>query len=162
MSSVAHDVRRSDTVPSWLKPAGRYLCTDDDTPTRGVRTAMTVNLSTNSTTVLLVVTKTVTLILGALITFLAYRAFRRQGAPALKALMIGFGLVTVGSVLGGALYHAADVGFALGVGIESLVTAAGFGVLVYSLYVGVDDTGDSRSPSRQTVTERDGRRRGAD
>ncbi|WP_216824766.1 DUF7521 family protein [Salinigranum rubrum] len=123
---------------------------------------MTVNLSTNDATVLLVVTKTVTLILGALITFLAYRAFRRQGAPALRALMVGFGLVTAGSALGGALYHVADIGFTLGVGIESLVTAAGFGVLVYSLYVGVDDTDDTRAPSRQVTTEHDGRRRGAD
>ncbi len=122
---------------------------------------MTVSLGTNETTVLLVVTKTVTLILGALITFLAYRAFRRQGAPALRALMIGFGLVTVGSALGGALYHVADIGFTLGVGIESLVTAAGFSVLVYSLYVDVDDTGDARS-SRQVATGRDSRRRGAD
>jgi O-antigen/teichoic acid export membrane protein len=123
---------------------------------------MNVSMNVNNTTVLLVVTKTVTLILGALITFLAYRAFRRQGAPALRALMVGFGLVTVGSVLGGALYHVAGVGFALGVGIESLVTAVGFGVLVYSLYVSVDEPGDVSSGSRRAASGRDGCRRSAD
>ena len=121
---------------------------------------MTVNVSMNNTTALLVVTKTVTLILGALITFLAYRAYRRQRARALRALMVGFGLVTAGSALGGALYHVADVGFTLGVSIESLVTAAGFGVLVYSLYVSVDEPDDASTSTRHTTSERQGRRRG--
>jgi threonine/homoserine/homoserine lactone efflux protein len=118
----------------------------------------------NNTTALLVVTKTVTLILGALITFLASRAYRRQRARALRALMVGFGLVTVGSALGGALYHVADVGFTLGVSIESLVTAAGFSVLVYSLYVSVDrpEGTESSAPSRRPVSEGDGRQRGVD
>jgi O-antigen/teichoic acid export membrane protein len=108
----------------------------------------------HETTILLVASKTVTLILGALITFLAYRAFRRQGERALRALMVGFGLVTLGSVAGGALYHVADVGFALGASIESLVTAVGFAVLLYSLVVSVDDTGirDSRSQSQSRTT----------
>lgn len=117
-------------------------------------------MNPNDTTVLLVVTKTVTLILGAPTTFLAYRAFRRGRTPALRALTIGFGLVTVGSALGGTLSHVADVGFALGVGIESLVTAAGFSVLVYSLYVSVDESDDAPASSRHTTSERQGRRRG--
>jgi hypothetical protein len=108
----------------------------------------------NETTVLLVVTKTVTLILGALITFFAYRAFRRQGIPALRALMIGFGLVTLGSAAGGALYHVAGIGFTLGVAVESLVTATGFAVLVYSLYANTDptDADDSRLGAGVSVT----------
>lgn len=112
----------------------------------------------NGTTVLLIATKTVTLMLGALITFLAYRAFRRRREPALRALMVGFALVTAGSVVGGALYHFAGVDFVLGVSIESLVTAAGFAVLVYSLYVSVDGT--QTNGSRRTVTSSsDGRRK---
>lgn len=113
-------------------------------------------------TVLLVVTKTVTLILGALITFLAYRAYRRQGAPALRALMLGFALVTVGSAVGGALFHVAEVDFTLGVGVESLVTAAGFAVLVYSLYsradgdTGVDVGRHSRTDSRTNEASKRG------
>jgi O-antigen/teichoic acid export membrane protein len=98
----------------------------------------------NGITLLLVVTKTVTLILGALITCFAYRAFRRQGIPALRALTTGFGLVTVGSAAGGLLYHIGDVGFTMGVAAESLITATGFAVLVYSLYATTDaDIGSS-------------------
>lgn len=106
----------------------------------------------NGPTILLVVTKTVTLMLGALITLFAYRAFRRRREPALRALMFGFGLVTLGSVTGGTLYHVVGVDFALGVGIESLVTAAGFTVLVYSLYVSVDEPrrSDACSDSPET------------
>ena len=92
----------------------------------------------NGITLVLVVTKTVTLILGALITCVAYRAFRRQGRPALRALTTGFGLVTVGSATGGLLYHVGDVGFTMGVTVESLITATGFAVLVYSLYTTTD------------------------
>ena len=92
----------------------------------------------NGTTVLFLVTKTVTLILGAFITFFAYRAFRRQGIRALRALTIGFGLVTIGSAAGGLLYHVGGVGFTLGVTVESLITATGFAVLVYSLYATTD------------------------
>jgi hypothetical protein len=113
----------------------------------------------NQMTILPVATKTVTLVLGALITSLAYRAFRRRKEPALRALMIGFGLVTLGSAAGGVLYHLAGVAFTLGVSVESLVTAAGFAVLVYSLYVGVDapDEHERGSESGASGAERRGR-----
>lgn len=138
-------------VPSSLQRASIYNRETDERGTRGVR-------MNDTTVVLLIATKTVTLILGALITFLAYRAFRRQGEPALRALMVGFGLVTVGSAVGGALYHVGDVAFAVGVSIESLVTAAGFAVLVYSLYVSVDDDVDGARPgSVSTNAESRGR-----
>lgn len=114
----------------------------------------------NQMTTLLVATKTVTLILGALITSLAYRAFRRRKEPALRALMIGFGLVTLGSAAGGALYHLAEVTFTLGVSIESLVTAAGFAVLVYSLYVGVDASDDHGHGSEAGASGAERRGRG--
>lgn len=92
----------------------------------------------NTATVLLVATETVTFILGALITFLAYRAFSRRQEPALRALMLGFGLVTLGSVVGGALSYVGDVSPLVGTSLGSAVTAAGFAVILHSLYVGVD------------------------
>jgi O-antigen/teichoic acid export membrane protein len=94
----------------------------------------------NTATVLLVATETVTFVLGALITFLAYRAFSRRQEPALGALVLGFGLVTLGSVVGGVLYYVGDVAPVLTLSLESVVIAAGFAVLVHSLYVGVDGT----------------------
>jgi hypothetical protein len=79
--------------------------------------------------------KTITLLLGGLITYFGYRAWRRTGARSLRALTAGFGFVTVGSLLAGV----ADVLFGtpieVGLLIESSLIAIGFGIIVYSLYV---------------------------
>jgi len=85
-------------------------------------------------TVAIAATKTVTLVLGALITLFSLRAYRRTGAPALRALGIGFATVTVGAMLGGVADLLLPVGFEVGVLLQSLLTAAGFGVITYSLY----------------------------
>ena len=45
--------------------------------------------------------KTLTLLLGGLITFLAYRAYRRTHSQSLGALAIGFAIVTLGAFLAG-------------------------------------------------------------
>ncbi|NEU56339.1 hypothetical protein [Halorussus sp. MSC15.2] len=45
--------------------------------------------------------KTVTLALGGTIPYFALRAYRRTNVPALRVLVVGFGLVTLGTVLGG-------------------------------------------------------------
>jgi hypothetical protein len=81
----------------------------------------------------IVAAKTVTLLLGGLITYMTARAYRRTGAPSLRALAIGFGVVTLGGLLAGA---GEAVGLALqdSVLIQSVVTAVGFAVITYSLY----------------------------
>ena len=84
---------------------------------------------------LVIVFKTLTLVIGGLITFFAGKAYRRTGSPALRALAIGFGLVTLGAMLAGAadqFVGTPDRTAALA--IESLLTTAGFGVILYSLY----------------------------
>ena len=45
--------------------------------------------------------KTVTLVLGAMITYFSYKAFRRTGAKPLGLLAFGFAVVTLGSLLAG-------------------------------------------------------------
>ena len=45
--------------------------------------------------------KTITLLLGGLITYLAYKAHRRSGARPLWYLAVGFGIVTMGLLLAG-------------------------------------------------------------
>jgi hypothetical protein len=58
--------------------------------------------------------KAVTLAFGTILTWLSYRAFRRTGAPALRALTVGIGLLTAGAVLGGLADKLLDLGFPLG------------------------------------------------
>jgi hypothetical protein len=82
-----------------------------------------------------VAVKTGTLLLGGLITFLALKAARRTGSSALRALGVGFGLVTVGAILAGVGHQFTGLSLAHSVIIESSLTLVGFGVIVYSLYV---------------------------
>lgn len=76
---------------------------------------------------------TATVLTGGAVALLAYRAFRRTGSAALRAVTVGFGAIVVGSALGGAI-HLLGGTVALGVVLQSTVTAVGFGILLYSLY----------------------------
>lgn len=87
-----------------------------------------------TTTTLILGFKTITLVLGGLITLLAYRSYNRTGSRALGALAVGFGIITFGAFLGGVVDQLLDAGFQLGLLIESGLVAAGFSVVVYSLY----------------------------
>ncbi len=79
--------------------------------------------------------KTVTLVLGGLVTYFAYQAYSRTGSPALRALALGFGAITLGALLAGItdqfLVADRDLAFV----VESLLTAVGFAIITYSLYV---------------------------
>ncbi len=79
------------------------------------------------------VVKTFILLVGGYVTITAYRAYRRTGDGALIYLAIGFGLITLGTFLAGAVYH---LGLTLeeGILIESFLVFIGFLVIAYSLY----------------------------
>lgn len=83
---------------------------------------------------LVVVLKTVTLILGGTITYLSFKAYRRTGSPALRSLTIGFGLVTLGALLAGVADQIIGLQTDIALVVESVLTAAGFAIIVYSLY----------------------------
>jgi len=89
-----------------------------------------------TTPIVIIVLKTVTLLLGGLITLLAYRAYRRTGAQPLWYLSLGLGIVTLGSLLAGVVDQVLQAGFQFGQFVESALIALGFAVIVYSLYVG--------------------------
>jgi hypothetical protein len=88
--------------------------------------------------VLFVAAQTATLIFGGAITVLALRAFRRTGSPALRALAVGIGLLTVGALLGGTLHQLLGLNLGTSVLVQSVATAVGFSVLTYSLYTDHD------------------------
>jgi len=98
------------------------------------------------TTLVLALTKAATLSFGALLAGLSWRAYRRTTDPALRALAVGIGLVTLGAVLGGVLHRVAGVRLAVAVSVQSVFTAAGFALLTYSLYAG--NSGDAESTDR--------------
>ena len=78
--------------------------------------------------------KTITLVLGGLITYYAVRAYRRTRARPLGLLAVGFGVVTVGALLAGLADQAFGFDTSTVLLVESVLTAAGFGVILYSLY----------------------------
>lgn len=94
---------------------------------------ITTEVSTGSVLVL-VVSKTITVIFGTLLTALAWRAQRRTGSAALRALAFGIGLVTLGTLSGGVLHQVVGVDLVVGVGVQSVFTALGFAVMTYSVY----------------------------
>ena len=88
-----------------------------------------------NTETVIVALKTITLLLGALITYLSYRAYTRTGARSLQLLSLGFGIVTFGSLLAGIIDQVLEFGFQIGQLTETALLAVGFAVIVYSLYV---------------------------
>jgi hypothetical protein len=78
--------------------------------------------------------KTLTLVLGGAITYLAYKAHRRTGARPLRFLAIGFGIVTLGSILAGVADQLFRMDLRIGLLVESVLIVAGFSVILYSLY----------------------------
>jgi O-antigen/teichoic acid export membrane protein len=103
------------------------------------------------TTLVLALTKAATLSFGALLAGLSWRAYRRTTDPALRALAVGIGLVTVGAVLGGVLHRVVDVRLAVAVSVQSVFTAAGFAVLTYSLYAGPGNDTETTENRRTAV-----------
>ena len=87
----------------------------------------------NQYTAVIALANTATLVTGGLIVLFAYRAFRRTGSQALRAVVIGFGLIVIGTTVAG-LVHAVSGYVAIGVAIQSGATACGFLALLYSLY----------------------------
>jgi TRAP-type C4-dicarboxylate transport system permease small subunit len=86
----------------------------------------------------IVVVKTLTLVLGGLITYYSYQAYQRTAANELRTLTIGFGIITLGAFLGGLLHlgvtQFVQVELVVPVFIESLLITTGLGVILYSLY----------------------------
>ncbi|AXR79673.1 hypothetical protein AArcMg_3441 [Natrarchaeobaculum sulfurireducens] len=82
----------------------------------------------------LAVVKTLMLVVGSVITYFAFKAYRRTRQRALGMLAVGFGLVTLGFVLAGMLYEILGVSLEMGILLESLLVLTGFIVIAYSLY----------------------------
>ena len=88
-----------------------------------------------TTPIAIVALKTLTLILGAAIAYLAYKAYSRTGARPLRFLAYGFGFVTLGSLLAGVIDQVLQLGFRLGQLVETALVTVGFAIILYSLYV---------------------------
>lgn len=87
----------------------------------------------STTTAVIVSANLITLVFGGAITGLGWRAYRRTGSHALRALAIGIGLVTLGTAVGGSLHQMVGTDVVTAVAVQSVFVAVGFVVLAYSL-----------------------------
>ncbi|MFO7927861.1 MAG: DUF7521 family protein [Halobacteriota archaeon] len=81
------------------------------------------------------VVKTLILIVGGLVTYLAFSAYRRTYDRSLGFLAVGFGLIVVGVLLAGVTFELLNVALGVGVLIESLFVLFGLATIAYSLRV---------------------------
>jgi hypothetical protein len=80
------------------------------------------------------VIKSVILLLGGGITYIAFKAYRRTGASSLRILGIGFGIITLGAFFTGLANQFFSVSLEVGVLVNSIFVALGLAVIMYSLY----------------------------
>lgn len=78
--------------------------------------------------------KTLSLVMGGLVTYFTLRAYLRTESRALGMLALGFGVFTLGALLAGALDQVFAVNRAVAMVVESALTTLGFGIILYSLF----------------------------
>lgn len=83
----------------------------------------------------IVIVKTVILLLGSGITYIAFRAYRNTGTPSLRVLGIGFGVITFSVLLAGIAHQILSVSLEMGILINSILVAIGLAIVFYSLYL---------------------------
>ncbi|WP_181692271.1 hypothetical protein [Natronomonas sp. LN261] len=83
----------------------------------------------------IVVTKTLIFLVGGVVTYLAFSAYRRTNDRSLGFLTAGFGLIVIGVLLAGFTFELLNVTFRVGVLIESLFILSGLSIIAYSLRV---------------------------
>jgi hypothetical protein len=81
------------------------------------------------------VLKLSSLLLGGLITYFSYKAYRRTESSALHALTLGFAVITLGALVAGIADQIVPVGRNHALLVESAFTTIGFAIILYSLYV---------------------------
>ncbi|WP_458189092.1 DUF7521 family protein [Haladaptatus sp. NG-WS-4] len=82
----------------------------------------------------LVVAKFVVVVLGLLIAFQSYRAYKRYESRPMLFLALGFSIISIGAVIEGVLYEVMNLSIFFAGMIQSSVVAVGMVAVLYSLY----------------------------
>ncbi|AEN06707.1 hypothetical protein Halar_3082 [halophilic archaeon DL31] len=82
----------------------------------------------------LVIAKLITVGLGLLITYKAYKGYRTYGSEPMLYVAIGFFFISVGSVIEGVLFDVVGLSIFLSGTIQTGIVALGMLVILYSLY----------------------------
>lgn len=82
----------------------------------------------------LVIAKLITVGLGLLITYQAFRGYRTYDSEPMLYVAIGFLLISVGSVIEGILYDVVGLSIFMAGTIQTAIVAVGMLIVLYSLY----------------------------
>ncbi|MCX2819812.1 MULTISPECIES: DUF7521 family protein [Halobacteria] len=82
----------------------------------------------------LVIAKLVTVGLGLLITYQAFRGYRVHGSEPMLYVAIGFLFISVGSVIEGILFDVVGLSIFVAGTIQTAIVAVGMLIILYSLY----------------------------
>jgi hypothetical protein len=85
------------------------------------------------------IVKTIALILGTFIVYLAYKGYRRNNSKPLFFVALGFALITAGTIAEGVIYiffvsSSAISDLLIAVATGTVVTVMGFLIIIYSIY----------------------------
>lgn len=87
----------------------------------------------NTTTTILLIVRLIVLALGVLITYYGFEAYRRTGTDNMRNAAIGFGIITIGVFIEGALHEFGRLNLDIAHLTESVAIGLGFVVLLISL-----------------------------
>ncbi|QIB74589.1 hypothetical protein GL213_07985 [Halogeometricum borinquense] len=87
----------------------------------------------NISIILLVVVKIVALVLGGIVSLMAYRAYNRTRIAGLQFFAIGLAVITLGTFLVGVFHHLGGASATIGMLLESVIISIGFVVMIYGL-----------------------------
>lgn len=82
----------------------------------------------------LIIAKLITMILGFLISYQAYRGYRRHHSRPMFYLSIGFGFVSFGAVIEGVLFDVVGLTLANAATVATAIVAVGMLAILYALY----------------------------
>jgi hypothetical protein len=95
----------------------------------------------------LVIAKLVTVGLGLLITYQAYRGYSVHGSEPMLYVAIGFLFISIGAVIEGVLFDVVGLSIFLAGTIQTTIVAAGMVIILYSLYGRMSATATKREES---------------
>lgn len=88
----------------------------------------------NLSIMLLVVVKIVALVLGGIVSLMAYSAYKRTRIAGLQFFAIGLAVITLGTFLVGVFHHLGGASVTIGMLLESVIICIGFVVMIFGLY----------------------------
>ena len=84
----------------------------------------------------LIVAKLVTMLLGVLIAYQAYRGYRRNDSRPMLFVAVGFVFISVGAVIEGILFDVFHVSIFTAGTVQTAIVAVGMLCILYALYGG--------------------------